>query len=93
MLPNDAKFPVLFPKAHTFTKLVILKAHRSVLHGGVRETLAEVRQQYWIPQGRYVVELMVKHSMEMSHLHYQNQGFLRECLFNVQVSISLDQSL
>ena len=55
LLPRQVKFPILLPKKHHLTKLVIWKCHKEVLHGLVRETLAQVRQRFWIPQGRRVV--------------------------------------
>ena len=54
------KFPILLPKGHVFTKLVVFKAHCDVFHGGVRETLAEVRQRFWIPQERRVIRSNIR---------------------------------
>ena len=51
-LPYSAKFPVLLPRKHNFTSLVILNCHESVKHNGVRETLTEERSNYWIIKGR-----------------------------------------
>ena len=31
-----------------------------VLHGGVRETLTELRQSYWIPKGRQLVKKEIR---------------------------------
>ena len=50
-----AKHPVLFPKHHPLTVLLIREAHERVMHNGVKETLAEIRTRYWILQGRQVV--------------------------------------
>ena len=55
-LPYSAKFPVLLPRKHHFTNLVILNCHESVKHNGVRETLTEVRSNYWIIKGRQTVK-------------------------------------
>ena len=54
-LPIAAKNPVLLPKHHPLTVLVIRKAHERVMHNGIKETLAEIRTRYWILQGRQVV--------------------------------------
>jgi len=54
-LPIATKHPVLLPKHHPLTVLVIREAHERILHNGVKETLAEIRQRYWIVQGRQVV--------------------------------------
>ena len=47
--------PVLLPKHHPLTVLVIREAHERVMHNGFKETLAEIRTRYWILQGRQVV--------------------------------------
>ncbi|XP_070554754.1 uncharacterized protein [Ptychodera flava] len=49
------KFPALLPPHHEFTKLVVLKAHERVFHGGVQSTVTQIRQQYWIPKIRRIV--------------------------------------
>ena len=54
------KFPILLPKGHVFTKLIVFKTHGNVFHGGVRETLTEVRQRFWIPQGRRVIRSNIR---------------------------------
>ena len=59
-LEESAKKPILLPKDHWLTHLLIQKAHQSVLHGSVRETLAEVRSHYWICQGRQQVKKFVQ---------------------------------
>ena len=55
-LDDKVKFPLLLPKTSHFTKLIVLDTYRRVLHNGVRETLAELRQTYWIPQGRQAIK-------------------------------------
>ena len=54
------KHPILLPKDHYFTKLVILRAHERVLHNGVKETLTELRSMFWIIRGRSVVKLIIR---------------------------------
>ena len=51
-LSFSAKYPKLIPHSEYFTHLVIKEAHERMLHSGVSHTLAQVRQEYWIPQGR-----------------------------------------
>ena len=53
-LPHEAKKPCLLPKDSLFTNFVVQECHQRVLHGGVNATLAEVRRQFWIPNGRQV---------------------------------------
>ena len=58
-LPDKAKFPILIPKDSQFTLLIIKEAHLIVMHGGVRETLTQLRQTYWIPKGRQLVKKVI----------------------------------
>ena len=54
-MPCSAKFPILLPREHHFTKLYVWLCHFNVKHNGVRETLTELRSKYWIIGGRQVV--------------------------------------
>ncbi|XP_045023635.1 uncharacterized protein LOC123468017 [Daphnia magna] len=49
-LKKDAKHPILLPKNSTFSTLVIAAHHALMMHGGVKLTVASIRQRYWIPQ-------------------------------------------
>ena len=49
-LPYDAKHPIILPKQHHISKLVIAHIHNH--NFGVNFTLAELRQKYWIVNGR-----------------------------------------
>ncbi|KAL5467046.1 hypothetical protein EMCRGX_G031213 [Ephydatia muelleri] len=53
-----SKYPVLLPKHHPLTILFVKQAHERVLHNGVKETLTEVREKYWIPSGRSVTRIV-----------------------------------
>ena len=55
----DAKFPILLPKYHQFTDLVIEDAHSKVLHAGVGTTLVHIRQRFWIINGRQRVKAIL----------------------------------
>ena len=48
----SVKYPILLPRSHPLTSLVVRRAHERVFHNGVKETLAETRSKYWIPRGR-----------------------------------------
>ncbi|XP_076660445.1 uncharacterized protein LOC143363797 [Halictus rubicundus] len=49
-LPFREKHPILLPKSHLVTRLIIHEAHLKNLHAGVQATLNAIRQYYWIPQ-------------------------------------------
>ncbi len=59
-LRYDAKFPILMPREHYVTKLVVLKCHKDVKHDGTKETLAELRSKFWVIKGRQTVKKIIK---------------------------------
>ena len=59
-LPLESKHPVLLPKMGHLTKLIIKEAHQITLHGGLGDTLAQIRKSYWIPKGRQAVKASLK---------------------------------
>lgn len=56
-----ARHPILLPRDHHFTYLVITNAHNRVMHNGHKETLTELRQKYWIIRGRSLVRSIIHH--------------------------------
>ena len=59
-LDETAKQPLLLPKADRFTELLIDNIHKRTLHSGVAQTLAKIRNKYWIPTGRSVVQRVLR---------------------------------
>ena len=51
-MPYAVKYPILLPRSHHLTSLIVKQAHERVFHNGVKETLAETRSKYWIPSRR-----------------------------------------
>ncbi|UYV72617.1 hypothetical protein LAZ67_10000067 [Cordylochernes scorpioides] len=56
LLSFDQKHPIILPKAHYITQLVIRHYHDRLLHAGVQLTLSAIREKYWIPSGRCLVK-------------------------------------
>ena len=54
-----SKYPILLPKNHPFTDLVINDCHKRVHHNKLRSTLAELRARFWVPQGRQQVKRVI----------------------------------
>ena len=55
-LDLDVQKPILLPRKHRFTWLIIEACHQRVHHCGVRSTLAELRSRFWVPNGRQTVK-------------------------------------
>ena len=56
--------PILLPANDPIVKLIILATHERLLHAGVRSTLAEVREEFWIIRGRQQVKTHVSHCVK-----------------------------
>ena len=54
-LSLSAQTPILLDKNHHLTKLIVMDAHRRVMHNGIQETLAELKSSYWVIRGRQFV--------------------------------------
>ncbi|XP_063993414.1 uncharacterized protein LOC135171055 [Diachasmimorpha longicaudata] len=57
--PLDSKHPILLPKGHYITHLLIKKAHLANLHPGIQTTLHLLRQRYWPINGRSQVRFII----------------------------------
>ncbi len=58
-VPYPTKHPVLLPRNHHLTLLLVRGAHSRVLHNGVKETLTELRSKFWIIRGRNLVKNII----------------------------------
>ena len=57
---EEARYPLLLPKCHRYTDLIIQCYHKKAFHTGCAQTLSSIRQKYWIPQGRRAVKCVLK---------------------------------
>ncbi len=61
-LPYESKHPVILPKEHPITKLVVRSVHEQLGHGtGVEHTLCELRSRFWVLKGRRLVREVLHH--------------------------------
>ena len=58
-IPYATKYPVLLPRKHPVTTLIIQEAHCRVQHNGVKETLTEIRRKFWIVKARSLVRSLI----------------------------------
>jgi hypothetical protein len=58
-IPYDTKAPIMLDREHRLTELIILHAHLKSLHRGVKQTLTELRSQYWVTRGRSLVKKVI----------------------------------
>ena len=58
-LPYAQTHPILLHKEHPLTVLIVKHAHERTLHGGIKDTLTEVRSKYWLVKGRQFVRRII----------------------------------
>ena len=58
-LNEDAQYPILLARKSYLTEKIIENFHLKVLHGGVQDTLAKLREQFWIQKYRSTVKNFV----------------------------------
>ena len=56
VLPYDAAHPMILPKKHHITQLVVADVHHRCRNAGVNHVLAQVRSRYWVIDGRQEVK-------------------------------------
>ena len=59
-LEEQSKQPIILPRDHKFTQLIILDCHHRVHHCKVKGTLTELRSRFWVTRGRQVVKKLIK---------------------------------
>ena len=59
-LPASTIHPILLHNQHHFVSLQVLDCPRRIMHGGVKETLTELRMTFWIVKGRSVMKKLLR---------------------------------
>ena len=75
-LDISSKNPILLPKNGHLILLVIREAHLKTTHGGVKDTLSEIRLQYWLNQGRQIVKYLIRRCALCQRL--ESKPFLKQ---------------
>ncbi|XP_062541286.1 uncharacterized protein LOC134209312 [Armigeres subalbatus] len=57
---NNTKFPVILPRKHPLTALILDRYHRRYLHGNTETVVNEIRQLYHVPRLRTAVTKTAK---------------------------------
>ena len=58
-IPFEAKHQILIPKGYV-AELIATMYHTSSAHTGVNQTLSEVRQKYWLLNGRVTTKKIIR---------------------------------
>lgn len=54
-LPEEVKHPIVLPTHNSFVKMLVMHYHKFTLHPGAAQTLASLRNRYWIVHGKQEV--------------------------------------
>lgn len=84
----DHKHPILLPREHHFTKLIIENIHVNTLHGGLKIMLGTLRQNYWVSNARNSIRSII-HKCVMCH-RYSTTG--KQQLMSALPSARVQQS-
>jgi hypothetical protein len=60
LIRETQKHPYVIPKDHHVTQLIIRHYHNQNLHSGAQATLAAIRQQFWVLNGRSAVRQVIR---------------------------------
>ncbi|XP_076289808.1 uncharacterized protein LOC143213640 [Lasioglossum baleicum] len=60
-LPFEQRHPILLPRSHHITKLIIRDSHQRNHHAGITATLYDVRLSYWPIDGKNTTRQIVRH--------------------------------
>ena len=55
-LTFERRHPILLPREHHITSLIIWECHKNVLHNGTNQTLQELRTRFWAIKGRQLLK-------------------------------------
>lgn len=68
---HDQKYPVLLPKTHRITRLIVEQYHKRNFHAGAQLVLSLLRQKYWILNGRSFIRKIINECILCKRLKKQ----------------------
>ena len=74
-LPLDALHPMILPKEHYISTLIIRYNHQILGHAGREHVLSFVRRQYWILQGRALTRKILRNCI---NCRKQNEAVMQQ---------------
>ncbi|XP_063990952.1 uncharacterized protein LOC135169656 [Diachasmimorpha longicaudata] len=76
MIPYSQKHPLILPKSHPLTRLIIREAHTSQLHTGPQATLYHLRQKYWPLDGRNSVRREIQRCIRCTRMNPPSVNYI-----------------
>ena len=56
----EAQKPIILPRDHKLTEMIVIECHARIHHGGVRTTLTELRSRFWVLKGRQTIKKVLR---------------------------------
>lgn len=84
-LEHDQKHPILLPKSHPVTSLIIRQMHEKMMHAGEAGTLYALRNKYWIVDGRVEVKKVLSRFFKCRRVNPQEFLYVMGNLPKVRV--------
>ena len=72
---TENEHPIMLSRDHYLTKLIVLKCHEKVFHNGAKQTLNELRAEFWINQGRNYVRKLLNNCFICKRLQSRNYSY------------------
>ena len=66
-IPYETRSPILLPRKHKLTELIVLDCHHCLKHAGQRQTLTELRSQFWITKEKSYVNQSMCYLQTLLH--------------------------
>ena len=63
LLPYSVKRPIILNRKHFLINLIVLYAYDRIKYNDERQTLAELREEFWMPRGKSFMKQVSRSSM------------------------------
>ncbi|XP_043461940.1 uncharacterized protein LOC122498322 [Leptopilina heterotoma] len=88
IIPFSEQHPILLPKSHHITNIIICEEHLRSLHAGILTTLYALRQRFWILDGRNQVRKIVRQCIQCFRLNPTNTEYIMGDLPKIRINQS-----
>ena len=65
---TENRHPIMLLQNHDLTKLLVLKCHKQVFHNSVKQTLNDLRNEFWVTRGRNYIRKLLNICFACKHL-------------------------
>ena len=77
-LLNESKRPILLDRKHKLTEMIVVDVHSRIMQNRVCETLAEVRAEFWIINGKSFVKSVLNKCVICKKIHVRPYNYPQE---------------